>query len=390
VALVGDLARKTPAATWRAYLRWHVLADMAEARALPGPFVAEDFAFTSRNFTGAKELQPRWKLCVEATDGAMGQPLGQAFVNRWFPGDARESALRLVRDIQSAQGRNLETLSWMDGATRQKAEEKLGRIDNKIGYPTRWRDYSSLQVDRGSYLKSLLAAAAFETRHTLSKIGKPVDRTDWRMSPPTVNAYYNPSLNEIVFPAGILQPVFYTRGANDAVNYGAIGYVVGHELTHGFDDQGRKFDGAGNMSDWWSPSVGQEFEKRAACVERQYSGYTAVDDLKLNGKLTLGENIADLGGLKLAFAAYRASREGKPPEAPVAGLRPEQQFFVAAAQVWCDKMRPEEARRRVVTDPHSPGRWRIDGPLSNLPEFAAAFGCKAGGPMVRADRCEVW
>ena len=390
VSLISDLARKTPAATWRAYLRWHVLSEMAAARALPRAFVDEDFAFTSRNFTGAKELEPRWKHCVRATDAELGEALGRDFVHRWFGGGAREKALELVRNIQAAQGANLATLAWMDDATRRLAEEKLRKIDNKIGYPEKWRDYSSLEVDRRSYLRSLLAADAFEVRRNLAKIGKPVDRGEWFMSPPTVNAYYNPLLNEMVFPAGILQPVFYTRGANDAVNYGAIGFVVGHELTHGFDDQGRKFDAAGNLADWWSPPVSQEFEKRAACVERQYSGYAAVDDLKLNGKLTLGENIADLGGLKLALAAYRASRQGKLPEAPVDGLGPEQQFFVAAAQVWCDKARPEEARRRVVVDPHSPGRWRVDGPLSNLPEFAAAFGCKAGDPMVRADRCEVW
>ena len=390
VALLGELAARTKAADWRAYLRWHLLAELAATRALPRAFVEEDFAFTSRNFTGAKELPPRWKLCVRATDGALGEALGRAFVQRWFGGGARDKALELVRNIQAAQGTNLAALPWMDGATRQRAEEKLGRIDNKIGYPERWRDYSSLEVDRGSYLRSLLAAEAFEVRRDLAKIGKPVDRGEWRMTPPTVNAYYNPLLNEMVFPAGILQPVFYTPGANDAVNYGAIGFVVGHELTHGFDDTGRKFDARGNLSDWWSPSVNEEFEKRAACVERQYSAYPAVDDLHVNGKLTLGENIADLGGLKLSFAAYRASRRGKLPEARVQGLTPEQQFFVAAAQVWCDKARPEEARRRVVVDSHSPARWRVDGPLSDLPEFAAAFGCKAGDPMVRADRCEVW
>jgi endothelin-converting enzyme/putative endopeptidase len=387
---VDELLGKTPFDTWRAYLRWHVLRDLASARAVPRAFVDESFAFTSRSFTGAKELEPRWKACVRATDGAMGDAVGQAFVRRHFGGDARDQALALVRGIQAAQGRNLEALAWMDGATRARAEEKLGRIDNKIGYPSKWRDYSSLEVARGSYLKSLLAAEAFESRRDLAKIGKPLDRTEWEMTAPTVNAYYSPPMNEMVFPAGILQPPFYSRGANDAVNYGAAGFVVGHELTHGFDDQGRKFDAQGNLADWWSPVVGQEFEKRAACVERQYSGYVAVADVKLDGKLTLGENIADLGGLKLALAAYRASRAGKPPEAPVAGFSPDQQFFLAAAQVWCGHARPEHARLLAQVDPHSPARWRVDGPLSNLPEFAAAFGCKAGDPMVRADRCQVW
>jgi endothelin-converting enzyme/putative endopeptidase len=363
---------------------------MASGRALPRAFVEERFAFSSKAFTGAKEQKPRWRHCVEQTDGFLGEALGQVFVKRHFAGDAREKALKLVRDVQAAQGRNLAGLAWMDPPTRDKGQEKLARIDNKIGYPARWRDYAALEVDRSSYARSAEAAATFEVRRDLAKIGKPVDRGEWLMTPPTVNAYYEPTLNEMAFPAGILQPPFYTQGANDAVNYGAAGFVVGHELTHGFDDEGRKFDAQGNLTDWWSPSVGQEFEKRAACVERQFSGYVSVDDVKLNGQLTLGENVADLGGLKLALAAYRASRQGQLPEAPVAGYAPEQQFFVAAAQVWCEKVRPEEARRRALTDVHSPGRWRVNGPLSNLPDFAAAFSCKAGDPMVRAERCEVW
>jgi len=390
LARIDELVRKTPAATWRSYLRWKVLEDMASARALPRAFVEERFAFSSKAFTGAKELKPRWRHCVDQTDGFLGEALGQAFVKRHFAGDAKEKALKLVRGIQAAQGENLAALAWMDPATRDKGQEKLGKIDNKIGYPARWRDYSALEVDRSSYTRSGEAAAAFEVRRELAKIGKPVDRGEWLMTPPTVNAYYEPSLNEMAFPAGILQPPFYTQGANDAVNYGAAGFVVGHELTHGFDDEGRKFDARGNLSDWWSPSVGQEFEKRAACLERQFSGYLSVDDVRLDGRLTLGENIADLGGLKLALAAYRASRQGQLPEAPVAGFAPEQQFFVAAAQVWCEKVRPEEARRLALTDSHSPGRWRVNGPLSNLPDFAAAFSCKAGDPMVRAERCEVW
>jgi predicted metalloendopeptidase len=390
LARIDELVRKTPAATWRSYLRWKLLEDMASARALPKAFVDERFAFSSRAFTGAKELKPRWRHCVEQTDGFLGEALGQVFVKRHFAGDAKDKALRLVQDIQAAQGRNLAGLAWMDPATRDKGQEKLGKIDNKIGYPARWRDYAAVEVDRSSFARSAEAAAAFEVRRDLAKIGRPVDRNEWQMTPPTVNAYYEPTLNEMVFPAGILQPPFYTQGANDAVNYGAAGFVVGHELTHGFDDEGRKFDARGNLADWWSASVGQEFEQRAACVERQFSGYVAVDEVKVNGQLTLGENIADLGGLKLALAAYRASRQGQLPEAPVAGWAPEQQFYVAAAQVWCEKVRPEDARRRALTDPHSPGRWRVNGPLSNLPDFAAAFSCKAGDPMVRADRCEVW
>ncbi|HZY03138.1 MAG TPA: M13 family metallopeptidase [Anaeromyxobacteraceae bacterium] len=390
LARIDQLLHTTPIDSWRAYLRWNVLRVMARARALPRAFVEESFAFGARYFTGAKALQPRWRHCVETTDGALGEALGQAFVRRFFPGDAREKALALVVGVQKAQAANLESLPWMDGPTRDRAQDKLARIDNKIGYPSRWRDYSSLEVTRTSFFRDLLAADAFERRRDLAKIGKPVDRTEWEMTPPTVNAYYEPPMNEMVFPAGILQPPFYTRGANDAVNYGAVGFVVGHELTHGFDDQGRKYDAAGNQVDWWSPAVASEFERRAACVEKQYQGYTVLDGLHLNGTLTLGENIADLGGLKLAFAAYRASRQGKPAEAPVDGFTPEQQFFLAAAQVWCGKYRPETMRLRVQVDPHSPPRWRVDGPLSNLPEFADAFQCRSGDPMVRADRCQVW
>jgi putative endopeptidase len=390
LARIDELVRTTPIDTWRDYLRWNVLRTMARVRTLPRAFVEESFAFSSRNFTGAKELKPRWKHCVEMTDGALGEALGQAFVRRWFPADAREKALGLVVGVQKAQGENLRTLPWMDGATREKAEEKLSRIDNKIGYPVKWRDYASLEVTRASFFRNVLAADAFETRRDLAKIGKPLDRTEWEMTPPTVNAYYEAKLNEMVFPAGILQPPFYMRGANDAVNYGAAGFVVGHELTHGFDDEGRKFDARGNQADWWSPPVGAEFERRAACVEKQYRGYTVLDGVPLNGKLTLGENIADLGGLKLAFSAYRASRQGQLGEAPVDGFTPEQQFFLAAAQVWCGKYRPEAMRLLVQTNQHSPPRWRVDGPLSNLPEFARAFQCKDGDPMVRAERCEVW
>jgi len=268
LARIDELFGRTPAATWRAYLRWHLLRAMTAERALPRAFVETAFAFTSRSFTGAKELPPRWKHCVHAADGALGEALGQAFVQRHFGGDAKEKALRLVTDVQRAQGSNVKALSWMDDATRAKAQEKLSRIHNKIGYPARWRDYGALAVERGSFFRSTLAANAFEVRRDLDKIGRPLDRSEWLMTPPTVNAYYEPQLNEMVFPAGILQPPFYTRGANDAVNYGAAGFVVGHELTHGFDDEGRKYDAAGNQVDWWSPSVAQEFERRAACVEK--------------------------------------------------------------------------------------------------------------------------
>jgi predicted metalloendopeptidase len=384
------LLKATPPATWQAYLRWHLLASAAEARALPKALSEPAFWFQARNFSGVTTMPERWKHCVELTDAQMGEALGQAYVRRHFGGEAKARALALVGGIQQAMGKRIDGLAWMDDATRARAREKLAAVDNKIGYPSSWRSYDGLAIQRGDFLASQRAATAFEVRRQLAKIGKPLDRTEWQMSPPTVNAYYEPALNEMAFPAGILQPPFYTQGANDAANYGAIGLVVGHELTHGFDDEGRQYDAHGNLADWWSKPVGEEFNRRAACVERQYSAYTAIDEVKLDGKLTLGENLADLGGLKLAYSAYRTSRAGKPEEAPVGGFSADQQFFLAHAQAWCAQIRPENARLRAATDPHSSARWRVNGPLANLPEFAAAFQCGAGAPMVLAERCDIW
>jgi endothelin-converting enzyme/putative endopeptidase len=390
IETLNGLVKSVKPATWRAYLRWRLLADAAGVRALPRALSDEAFWFKARNFTGEKAQPERWKSCVELVDGTLGQALGHAFVRRHFGGDAKQKALSLVKGVQAAMGRSIGGLAWMDPPTKEKAAEKLGTVNNKIAYPDVWQSYDGLVIRRDAFYASASAAGAFEVRRELAKIGKPVDRTEWGMSTPTVNAYYNPQLNEMVFPAGILQPPFYTQGANDAVNYGAIGFVVGHELTHGFDDEGRKFDAKGNLTDWWSGPVGQEFERRAECVVKQYDAYPVIDEVHLNGKLTLGENIADLGGLKLAFSAYQASRAGQLPEAPVGGFTADQQFFLAAAQVWCTQIRPENARLRAATDPHSSAKWRVNGPVSNLPEFARAFQCKAGDPMVRADRCEIW
>ena len=390
IAALDGLVKDVKPATWRAYLRWRLLADAAGVRALPRAISDEAFWFQARNFTGEKAQPERWKSCVELVDGTLGQALGQAFVRRHFGGDAKQKSLALVTGVQGAMGKRIAALAWMDEATKQKAGEKLVAVDNKIAYPDRWQSYDGLAIRRGAFYDSASAARAFEFRRQLGKIGKPVDRTEWGMSTPTVNAYYNAQLNEMVFPAGILQPPFYTQGANDAVNYGAVGFVVGHELTHGFDDEGRQFDAKGNLTDWWSRPVGEEFVRRAECVVKQYDAYPVIDEVKLNGKLTLGENIADLGGLKLAFAAYQASRAGKLPEAPVGRYTADQQFFLAAAQVWCTQIRPENARLRAATDPHSSPRWRVNGPLSNLPEFAQAFQCKTGDAMVRAERCDIW
>jgi putative endopeptidase len=389
---LNDLLVQVPIDTWRAYLRWKLLSSMAGVRALPKAFTDERFAFTSKAFTGAKELEPRWKHCVRTTGRMLGEALGQAFVRRTFGAEGKTRSRELITGIEAAMKRDLDAITWMDDPTRRAAHEKLDRVDNKVGYPDQWRNYDSLQVDRTSFFRSLLAANAFEVNRDLSKIGKPVDRTEWLMPPQMVNAYYNPSMNEIVFPAGILQPPFFGRAAPDALNYGAIGMVMGHELTHGFDDEGREYDAVGNLRSWWTPAVSTEFDRRAACVADQYDGYTAVGDVKLNGKLTLGENIADLGGIKLAHAAWVASRQGKPPEPGTAGFTPDQTFFLAFAQSWCQVVRPELARMYAATDPHSPPQWRVNGPLSNLEPFRQAFSCPEGSPMVRsgAKRCDLW
>jgi putative endopeptidase len=392
VAEVGRLYREAPLADWKAYLRWRLLAEMGDARALPRAFVAERFAFESASFSGATELRPRWKHCVDATDEALGFALGQSYVRQLLGAEGKDRTSRLVGEVERAMERDLASIPWMDRVTRDRAREKLGKVVNKVGYPDTWRDYSTLPVRRDAFFLDVLAAGRFELRRQLAKIGKPVDRAEWLMSPPTVNAYYNPTMNEMVFPAGILQPPFFNRTAPEPVNYGALGMVVGHELTHGFDDAGRQYDAAGNLRDWWSPAVSKEFDARAQCLARQYGEYEPVPGVRLDGRLTLGENIADVGGVKLAFAAMKAAPPG--PSAPRAllGFTPEQQFFVGYAQAWCAKLREPEARRRAVTDPHAPPRFRVNGPLSDLEEFATAFSCKPGTPMARSAvrRCQVW
>ncbi|HET7823813.1 MAG TPA: M13 family metallopeptidase [Anaeromyxobacter sp.] len=387
----GKLFATAPLDEWKAYLRWHLLEGMAQVRALPRAFVEERFRFDARAFTGATQLLPRWKHCVEATDDALGFALGRIYVRLHFGSEGKERTTRLVGEIEKAMSRDLGALQWMDDATRGRAEEKLAAVANKVGYPGAWRDYSPMKVERASFFRSVLAAGRYEVNRQLSKVGRPLDRGEWFMSPPTVNAYYAPPRNEIVFPAGILQPPFWNRAAPETVNYGAIGMVVGHELTHGFDDHGRKFDARGDLADWWTADVSREFDRRASCVADQFSGYESIPGVRLNGRLTLGENIADLGGLKLAHAAMQASQAGA-KAGDVAGFGPEQQFFVGYAQSWCSKYRDEDLRRRAVVDPHAPAKWRVNGPLSNLPSFAAAFRCSEGRPMVRPPdrRCEVW
>ena len=382
---LDSLLVAVPLADWKHYLRFHAVKHAAPW--LSSAFVREDFAFNSK-LSGEKELRPRWKRCVIATDDALGEALGRKFVERYFTATTRAHVLTMIENLEAALHDRLGTLEWMNDTTRAQALGKLEAFGRKIGYPDKWRDYSALQVSPGPFLPNVLAGEAFDAHRRLRKIGKPVDRTEWNMTPPTVNAYYNASMNEIVFPAGIMQPPFYDPLADDAVNYGAMGSVIGHEMTHGFDDRGRQFDAKGNLRDWWTPGDADRFKSRAARVIEQFNGYTAVDTVHLNGKLTTGENIADLGGLAVAYRAYQKSLGGKPGPV-IGGYTADQRFFLGFAQVWRELVRPEQARLWAATDPHSPGRWRVNGPLSNLPEFAKAFGCQSGDPMVRPDSIKV-
>jgi putative endopeptidase len=385
---VAATTADVPLNVWRTYLSWRAVSSSFNA--LPKRFQDERFAFVSKNLSGAKEDLPRWKKCTEATDRALGEALGAAYVEAAFGKEGKQVTRELVALIEQSFETNLATLSWMDEATKTRAREKARAVVNKVGYPDTWKTYDGLVMDNRSYLGNVWRSSAYETDRDLKKIGKPVDRTLWRMTPPTVNAYYKAELNEIVFPAGILQPPFFDRNATPAVNLGALGMVVGHELTHGFDDQGRKFDAAGNLADWWTPASAKGFEERAACVKAQFDGYVAVEDVKLNGGLTLGENTADLGGLKLAFMALQAYLKAHPEQLTPSRYTLDQQFFLGYAQAWCGKAQTQEMRRRAQVDPHASPEWRVNGPLSNLATFQQAFGCKAGQPMVRATRCEVW
>ncbi len=377
----------TPISQWRTYLRWHTINDAAPR--LPKAFVDEDFAFYGKTLQGTPENEARWKRCVTAADEAVGFALGKAYVREHFPPDAKARADRMVENLVTALREDLATLPWMGDATRKQALEKLSTFKPKIGYPDVWRDYSALAIDRGPYVTNAQRAAEFEFRRLLGKVGKPVDRDDWQMTPPQVNAYYDAQLNEIVFPAGILQPPFFDARADDAVNYGAMGAVIGHEMTHGFDDEGHKFDAQGNMRDWWTPQDAKNYEERAKCVEAQYATY-ANDGQPVNGKLVLGEAIADLGGLDIAHRAYRMSLAGKGEPTPIGGLTGEQRFFLSWARVWAANVRPELQKLLLNTDPHPLPQFRAMGPPSTLPAFAKAFGCKSGDPMLRPEHCRIW
>ncbi len=372
---------------WKVYLRWHVVSDAAPF--LSKAFVDEDFAFNRKYLHGVAEQKPRWKRCVGDVDRLMGEALGQEFVRRTFSEKTKEDTVRMTELIEKAMAVEINGLDWMTPETKKQALVKLNGIRNKVGYPDKWRDYSAMTIKAGDFFGNYQNAASFEVNRDLKKIGKPVDKTEWSMSPPTVNAYYNPQMNDVNFPAGVLQPPLYDPKMDDAPNYGNTGSTIGHELTHGFDDEGRQFDATGNLRDWWTAEDAKKFEEKINCVRDQFAQYVVVDDIKINSKLTSGEDVADLGGTLLGYMAWReATKEMKLQ--PEEGFTPDQRFFIGFAQWACENARPEELRANAITDPHSPGKYRINGIVSDLPEFQKAFGCKVGQPMVRANSCKVW
>jgi putative endopeptidase len=384
---MSALLQAQPLPAIRAYLRWHLVHAMAPF--LSSEFQDETFAFYGKIVSGIKELKPRWKRCVGHTDANLGEALGRSYVDRAFGVEGKQRTSELVAALQQAFRRDILDLPWMTDATKTRALEKLDAVANKIGYPEKWRDYSAYQVVRDDLAGNVKRGASFELHRQLDKIGKPVDRTEWEMTPPTVNAYYDPQTNSINFPAGILQPPFYGNTIDDAVNFGGIGAVIGHELTHGFDDQGRLFDKNGNLTDWWTPEDTRAFDERASCLVEEYSAFSPVAGVHLSGELTLGENIADNGGLRIALMAL-TDVLGSKKVSSIGGFTQEQRLFLSWGQIWCENRTEEAARLLAVTDPHSPGRFRVNGVVSNMPEFQRAFACRAGQPMVRENACRVW
>jgi len=372
---------------WKTYLRWHVVHDNAQM--LPSAFVNENFEFFGKTMQGTKELRPRWKRCVSFASGDLGEAIGQIYVQQTFGAEGKARTLDMVQKLEKALGDDIKSLPWMGDETKKQALVKLAAITNRIGYPDKWRDYSTLNIVRGDAFGNSQRSNQHDLQRRLNKIGKPLDKRDWPYPPMTVNASYNPNQNNITFPAGILQPPFYDNQADDAMNFGGIGAVIGHELTHGFDDEGSQFDAAGNYRDWWTAEDKKEFEQRTDCVKNQYGSFVAVDDLKLNGKLTLGENTADNGGMRIAYMALLSALAGKEP-APIDGLTAKQRFFLGWANVWCQSRTDAIARMLVAIDPHSPGKNRVNGTVSNMPEFREAYHCKADAPMVNQNACRVW
>jgi endothelin-converting enzyme/putative endopeptidase len=399
-ARLNQLLASTDLATLKTFIRWNMLRD-APGLVMPAAFDQESFHFYGQILSGQPEQQPRWKRCVQQVDRQLGEALGEVYVAQYFSAQDKQRTQLLAADVEAAMGRDIDQLPWMSDVTKAQAKLKLKAVTNKIGYPDAWRDYSSLTIARDDAFGNAVRAAQFEQHRELAKIGKPVDHGEWFMSPPTVNAYYDPQMNDVNFPAGILQPPYFDPAADDAVNYGDAGGVIGHELTHAFDDEGRQFDGQGNLRDWWTKEDAKQFNDRAACVVKEYDGFVAVpakaegaskDDLHVNGKLTLGENLADLGGLRLAYLAYlqRAAEQHVDLSSQTDGFTPAQRFFLSYAQGWCENTRPESMRLRVEVDPHAPEEDRVNGVVENLPEFQQAFACTAKQPMVAKKPCSVW
>jgi len=384
---MNEVLKEEKLADWKTYMRWHLVH--ADATHLSSAFVNEDFAFYGKTMQGQEQLKPRWKRCTQAVDNYLGEALGQAYVAKYFPPEAKLEVLKMVKEIQAAMEQDLNGLTWMSPATKQQALAKLHGMANKIGYPDKWRDYTKLEIIRGDELGNVERSRQFEFNRDLNKIGKPVDRGEWGMTPPTVNAYYDPQMNDINFPAGVLQPPAFDPKSDAAPNYGDTGGTIGHELTHGFDDEGRQFDANGNLRDWWTEADAREFQQRADCISNQYSGYTIIDDIKINGKLTLGEDVADLGGLILAYMAWQEDTQGQKLDS-LDDLTPDQRFFVGYGQSWCGQTRDQTKRLRATVDPHSPEKYRTNGVISNMPQFQEAFHCKADAPMVNKNRCRVW
>lgn len=388
IAELGKLLNTVSVDNWKIYLKWQVLESTAAY--LSKPFVDQNFEFYGKTLTGQKAQRPRWKQVQGATNNALSEAIGQMYVQKYFPAEAKKRMIDLVENLKVSLGERIGQLAWMSDATKAKAQEKLDAVTVKIGYPDKWRDYSSLEVSTESYVANVLKARKFDFNYMIGKVNKPVDRTEWMMPPQMVNAYYNPTMNEIVFPAAILQPPFFFMDGDDAVNYGAIGVVIGHEMTHGFDDQGRQYDKVGNLTDWWTAEDAQLFNERTKVLVNQFNNFTVIDTVKADGELSLGENIADLGGLNVAYTALKKVLTGQ--EKPIDGFNPDQRFFLAYAHLWAQNIRDQEIVRRTKEDVHSLGRFRVVGPLRNMPEFHAAFNVKEGDYMFLggADRAVIW
>jgi putative endopeptidase len=387
---MSKMYKSVSIADWKTYFKWHLIDEAAPF--LSDEIVLQNFDFFEKTLSGAKELKPRWKRGLEVIDGSLGEALGQIYVEKHFSADSKKRINEMVDNLTAAYSEHINQLDWMSEETKKMSQVKLKAIIRKLGYPDKWKDYSKMEIGRESFFKNIISASVFHFNFNLDKLGQPVDKTEWGMSPPTVNAYYNPSINEIVFPAGIMQPPFFDPQADDAVNYARIGAVIGHEITHGFDDQGSQFDASGNMKDWWTAEDKKKFEEKTKIVIDQFNSYVAIDTLHVIGALTVGENIADLGGFTIAFAALQKSWAGKTKPGKIDGFTPEQRFFLAGAQMWQTKYRDEALKKQVLTNPHAPGKFRVIGPFSNMPEFYAAFGVKEGDKMYRPEsvRAKIW